>query len=118
MNRAIVRNFQEPQTLLISQIAAQRDLSFDPINKPLFGFTVEAILGVNFFMHQSYPNGFERPLFSGGVHPDRHGGACTQRCDQKFIWIWSGIAAADLDRFVSQESVWSDRNLLQESDVI
>jgi len=51
-------------------------------------------------------------MFSVGVHPDSHGGACTQCCEQKFIWIWTGIPAADSDRFVSQESVWSDRDIL------
>ena len=68
-------------------------------------------------MHQSDPNCFERPLFSVAVYPDSHGGACTQCCEQKFIWIWTGIATADLDRFVSMESVWSDRDVLQESGI-
>src|SRR5262252_9086676 len=39
-------------------------------------------------------------------------GACTSCGEQKFVRIWTGIAAAALDRFVSQELVWSDRDIL------
>jgi hypothetical protein len=94
-----------------------KSLSLDPLNKSFFGLTDEAVLGMDLFMHQSDLNDFERPLFSVGVLSDSHRGACTQCCEQKFIWIWTGIAAADLDRFVRLESVWSYRDILQESSI-
>lgn len=109
MNRAIVRDLQESLTLLIRQVADQQNLPFDPINQPFFGFTAEAILGMHLPMHQSDPNVFQRPSFSVGIHTKCHAGACTECCEEKFVRIWTGIAATCLDRLVRLDSVLSDR---------
>jgi hypothetical protein len=113
MYRAIVRYFQESLTLLIRQVADQQNLPFDPINQSFFGFTAEAILGMHLSMHQSDPNVFERPSFPDGIHAKSYAGASTECCEEKFVWIWTGIAATCLDLLVRLDSVLSDRDVLQ-----
>jgi hypothetical protein len=100
MYRAFVRDFQEPLTLLVRQVADQQNLSFDPIDQPFFGFTAEAILSIHLSMQQSDPNVFQRPSFPVGIHTKSHASACTECCEKKFIWIWTGIAATHFDWLV------------------
>jgi hypothetical protein len=113
MYRAIVRDLQESLTLLIRQVADQQNLPFDPINQSFFGFTAEAILGMHLSMRQSDLNVFQWPSFSVGIHTKCHAGACTECCEEKFMRIWTGIAATCLDRLVRLDSVLSDRDVLQ-----
>jgi hypothetical protein len=55
----------------------------------------------------------QRPSFSVGIHTKCHAGACTECCEEKFVRIWTGIAATCLDRLVRLDSVLSDRDVLQ-----
>ena len=75
MNRAVVRDFQKPQSLLIAQITDQHNLSLDLINQSLSRLAGETILGMDPSIHQSDPDFFERPSFTTGVHLEGDAGA-------------------------------------------
>jgi len=68
MNGTFVSDFQKSPPLLISELADQEDLSFDPIDKASFGFTADAIFGMDSSMLQPDANNLQRPSFSVSVH--------------------------------------------------
>jgi hypothetical protein len=113
MNRRLIRDFQEPLTLLIGRIAHQHDLPLDLINRSFFGFATAAILGMDPLMHQSDSELFQRPSLLAGIHAESDAGALTECCQEKFVWIWTGIAVTHLGRIVPLDSVSPDRDVLQ-----
>jgi hypothetical protein len=113
MDRTLVRDFQEPLTLLIGQIAHQHDLPLDLINQSFFDFAAEAILGMDLPMHQSDSYVFQGPSFPVGIDTQSNASARTERCDEEFVWIRTGIAAANFNRFVCLEPMSTDRDVLQ-----
>jgi hypothetical protein len=75
MHGTLVCDFQKSLALLISELADQEYFSFDPIDKASFGFTADAIFGMDFSMLQPDANNLQRPSFSVSVHPNSHAGA-------------------------------------------
>ena len=90
-----------------------KNLAFDPINQAFFRFTAATILCMHPSMCQSNLNRFQRPTLPVGIHAKSYAGKCTECGEEKFVWVWTDVATASLDRFVRLESMSSDQDILR-----
>ena len=105
MNRTSVRNFHEFGPLFISKSSGKMNFTLDPVDLPLFGFTLRTIDRVNFRMIQGDGHTLEWPASSAGIKRDRHGSAGAEGSQKKVVRRWPGISPAESDRFIAGETV-------------
>src|SRR3989442_7794667 len=73
MDRTLVGDLEQFDTLLLRKLAGDRDLALDPIEHALCGFTFGAVVGVDPRMAQANRHAADRPPFPSRIQRDRHG---------------------------------------------
>jgi hypothetical protein len=76
-----------------------------------FGLVVAriTILSLHRCISESDLNVFKRPTLSVSIHPHGYAGTCTQRCQQEFERVRSGIAATHIEWLVALEQMMAHR---------
>jgi hypothetical protein len=112
MNRAAFGNSQEPGTLLVAQIAVERELALNMVQQAGEGFASRAVCGVHAFVTQPHRGVPQSPAFALGVHSDRHGGAGAERGQQQIVGTGAAVGAAEGGRLVGGQVMAAGRDAL------
>src|SRR2546426_3472829 len=84
MDWTAFRNFEQPASLSFIDGATQLDFTIDPIEKTLFGFALNAILGMNPIMLKTYCHVPQVPTLALCIQPKRHRCASAEACEKQF----------------------------------
>ena len=115
MHRALVGNLDEPNALLLVEIARQRDDAIDTIDHPFLGFAVLAVDGMNPGVTKSHRDPIERHSLALGVKAQRHRRAGPKAGKHEVVWTRTAVKAADINRLVGEKSVPAGPDLLLEA---
>jgi hypothetical protein len=109
MHRTFRRNLSQPPPLSFRKISNHDKFFLNPIDQ--FGPVVAriTILSLHRCISKSDLNIFKRPTLSVSIHPHGYAGACTQRCQQEFERVRSGIAATHIAWLVGVEQMVAHR---------
>ena len=105
MNRALVRDFQQPLLLIGAERSRELDLQVDVPDRFALALAVHAVFGVNALVRQTHEHVLERPLLLARVHAERHRSAGAERRQQQRVRVRALIGAAHGVRFVDEEEV-------------
>jgi hypothetical protein len=98
-------HFHEPPALLVAEIAFRRNGAFDPIYHPRLTFTFCAIHGVDPRVPQTDLCPFQGKLLAIRIEPQRHRGACSERCQQEFVRSRAAAESTYIFWLVCKQSV-------------
>jgi hypothetical protein len=115
VNRALVRDLEQPLLLIRVEISYQVNLALDPIDLALLGFAIPAIDRVNLRMSKIHRYAFERPLLRPRVQGYRHRRAGTECREKQIVRSWPGILPSKLDRLVCGQPMWTNNDFLGKS---
>src|SRR6185436_8235722 len=101
MHGTLRRNLSQPSPLSFRKISNHDKFFLNPIDQ--FGPVVAriTILSLHGCICESDLNVFKRPTLSVSIHPHGYAGTCTQRRQQEFERVRSGIAAAYIEWLVA-----------------
>src|SRR5205085_5105283 len=113
MHGAALPDFQQPGALRRVQCALQLHLGIDPVQHGLLVQALRAVLDLAAKEPQANLHICERPLLPSRIQRDgdRHSGA--ERGRNQLVGIGSAIGAAGADRFVDDQMMRADRDLLR-----
>src|SRR5262245_54804488 len=103
----LVRDLQESLALLGAECAFQTNIAIDAIDQAFLGFTVEAILGMDFVVSEPHRHAFKWQLFVIGIEPLRHRCAGAEGSEQQIVRARTGIEPAHFDRLVGKKTMWT-----------
>src|SRR5262245_10280107 len=105
MYRTLVGDLKESLALLLAECAFQTHIAIDAIDLASLGFTVEAILSMDFAVSEPHRHAFKWQLFGVGVEPQRHRSAGAEGSEQQIVRARTGIETAHFDRLVGKETM-------------
>src|SRR5690349_18209095 len=112
MHRTFRSNLSQPPPLVFRKISNHYKFFLNPIDQ--FGLVVAriTIFSLHRCISKSDLNVFKRPTLSLSIHPHGYAGTCTQRRQQEFERVRSGIAAAYIEWLVTLEQMMAHRYVL------
>ena len=78
MNRAFLGNRGNLLPCTVVHVADDFDFRFDAVDLAVLGFTIHAIVGMNFIVPEDDDGVLQRNAFALGIHPHGHGFAGPQ----------------------------------------
>jgi hypothetical protein len=106
-----IRDLAKPFDLSVAEVTIEFDLAFDQVDLGCgIASAMFAILSVNLAGAQAHLNALQEPLFSPGVHLDRHDGASSQGTEQEAVWI-GALVVTNIQGLIGDEFVPADLNL-------
>ena len=118
VNRALVRNFQEPRALFCRQRSGELDESLDLVEHSFLGLAFGTINRVNLRVPQRNGDSFQRPSLATRVHGHCHGRATSECGQQKIVGGRSRPGPSGGNRFIGRQPMRTCRDLLGESDTV
>ena len=115
MHRALVRDLQQPPTLLLVERAEQLYLALDPVEPRRLRLARVAVGGVHPRVAQSDRDCFEWPLLTARIHAYRHRRTGAQSGEQEVVGVGTHVGPACRDRLVAEEPVAPRDDLLHEA---
>ena len=85
MDRTAFRNFEQPAFLSFINVAAQLDFTIDTVEKTLFRFALNAVLGVNPIMLKTYGHVPQIPPLALCVQLKSHRRARPEAREKQFV---------------------------------
>lgn len=118
MHGALVRDAEEGGALVVVEVAGDDDAALEVVDERSSSFYAGvAVLGVGLGVADLHCDAVERKSFAVGVEPERHRRACSERRAEEVVRRWAGVEAADVDRFVREEAVIADHDVVQEGSL-
>jgi hypothetical protein len=109
MHRTSRRNLRQPPPLSFRKISNHDKFFLNTIDQLGLVPGRITIFSLQRGIRESNLNVFKRPTLSVSIHPHGYAGTCTQRCQQEFERVRSGISATHIEWFVGLEEMVAHR---------
>jgi len=109
-----IGDVEELGSLVRGEGASQGDLPLDPVEHSLLSLAFGTVRRVNLRVLEPDHDLLERPPFASRIQRDRHRRSGAKRPEEQIVGRWSAIRASRRFRFIRNEAMPADVDVLEE----